>query len=221
MNGQRSTLKGMAALEIQSAGYGAENATVSGRRRQHGDQVRIQQVRARPQRLRRGQPAQLLPRQPGLEGAVLLLRAQPEHLGSDHQGQALVLLQLRGASRAGWSTRPTRWVWRPETADYNYFSLRGSGKLTWQINPRNKLVNFTNFNSRSNFNNVRGYDPYAEPEAQTRQDDRDIFTGLIWESLAHRQRLPEEPGRRISVSSSRLAPQMCQTDPIACRPHSA
>src|SRR4029450_13425162 len=30
MVGQRSTLKGMAALEIQGAGYGAENATASG-----------------------------------------------------------------------------------------------------------------------------------------------------------------------------------------------
>ncbi|HEY0713325.1 MAG TPA: carboxypeptidase regulatory-like domain-containing protein, partial [Polyangia bacterium] len=30
MNGQRSTLKGMAAIEIQTAGYGADNATVPG-----------------------------------------------------------------------------------------------------------------------------------------------------------------------------------------------
>src|SRR4029450_7655353 len=34
----------------------------------------------------------------------------------------------------------------PRTPDRSYGSLRGSGKLTWQVTARNKLVSFTNFN---------------------------------------------------------------------------
>jgi hypothetical protein len=65
----------------------------------------------------------------------------------------------------------------------NYGSFRGSGKLTWQVTPRNKLVSFNNFNLRYDQYTRQSYEPYYEDDANHRSDDQDYFTGLIWEAL--------------------------------------
>ncbi|HEY0711378.1 MAG TPA: hypothetical protein VGF45_01795, partial [Polyangia bacterium] len=102
-----------------------------------------------------------------------------------------------------------------QTPDYQYFSVRGSNKLTWQISPRNKLASFTNFNIRSNWNIDRGYSTVTEAEAQRRQDDRDFFTGLILESL-----LSDSLFLKSQIGVQRFmqnaGPQLCKTDPDIC-----
>ena len=90
----------------------------------------------------------------------------------------------------------------PKTPDYHYFSLRGSGKITWQISPRNKLVNFTNFNMRSNYNNVRGY----EHLRRARGPDPAGRPGHLHRAhlgvAADRQHVPQEPGRRAALPAA-------------------
>src|SRR5205814_1146013 len=70
----------------------------------------------------------------------------------------------------------------PRNPDRIYGSLRGSSKLTWQVSPRHKLVSFTNFNVRSNANQIRSYAPATEADAQQTTTDKDWMTGLIWEA---------------------------------------
>jgi hypothetical protein len=214
MVGQRSTLAGMAGLEIQGAGYGAENATVPGgvvnMVTKSGSNKFELDINAYGEdnhlnyftdQLDNNDRSYFYVFNPNVSGPIIKdklwyffnLEARPEHMTDPVDPLGIA----------------------PRTADYNYFSTRGSGKVTWQINQRNKLVSFTNFNMRSNFNNTRGYEPYAEKEAQNRQDDRDIFTGLIWESL-----LTDTAFLKSQIGVQRffqqVGPQMCQSDRIAC-----
>jgi hypothetical protein len=63
----------------------------------------------------------------------------------------------------------------------SYWNTRGTLKLTWQITPRNKLQSFTLLNRESWHNLREGYD--ATAEAQILQDWQDYFTGVTWESI--------------------------------------
>jgi hypothetical protein len=214
MNGQRSTLKGMAALEVQTAGYGAENATVSGgvvnMVTKSGSNKFELDVNAYAEDnklsfflddLDSRQRSYFYVFNPNVSGPIIKdklwyffnLEARPELLVNPPDPLGIA----------------------PRGPDYNYFSTRGSGKITWQINPRNKLVNFTNFNIRSNYNNNLGYNPVVEADAQSRQDDRDIFVGFIWESL-----LTDNIFFKSQIGAQRFfqqrGPQMCKTAPDLC-----
>jgi hypothetical protein len=214
MNGQRSTLKGMAALEVQGGGYGAEYATYAGgvvnmvtKSGSNNFELDLNGY-AEDNRLNffldnldSRERSYFYVLNPNISGPII-----KDKLWYFFNVEARPELVVDSPDPLGLA---------PKTPDYHYFSLRGSGKVTWQISPRNKLVNFTNFNMRSNYNNVRGYGNYAEPEAQTRQDDRDIFTGLIWESLlTDSMFLKSQVG--VQRFQQQVGPQMCQTDPVAC-----
>ncbi len=214
MNGQRSTLKGMAALEVQGAGYGAEYApyaggvvnmvTKSGSNRHEIDlNGYIEDNRL----------SFFLDNQDSRERSYFYV-FNPNVSGPIIKDKVWYFVNFEARPELVVDP-PDPLGLAPKTPDYRYFSLRGSGKITWQISPRNKLVNFTNFNLRSNYNNVRGYNTYAEPEAQTRQDDRDIFTGFIWESLlTDNTFLKSQVG--VQRFQQQVGPQLCQADPDAC-----
>ena len=215
MNGQRSTLKGMSAIEVQAAGYGAENAMVPGAvinmvtksgSNKHeidfGAYAEDNNLTFFRDGLDSRNRSYFYVVNPNVSGPILKdklwyavnFEARPELLqdGDDPLGFA------------------------PRNPTYHYFSIRGSAKLTWQVSPRNKLVSYTNANFRSNYNNYRNYNPpLYELEAQFRQDDRDFFQGFIWESL-----LTDKLFFKSQVGIQRLAvrvsPQMCQSEPGLC-----
>ena len=62
-----------------------------------------------------------------------------------------------------------------------YWNTRGTLKLTWQVSPRNKVQSFTLINTEAWRNNREGWD--GSHEAQQMQDWQDYFTGVTWESL--------------------------------------
>jgi hypothetical protein len=214
MNGQRSTLKGMAALEVQGGGYGAEYATYPG-----GVVNMVTKSGSNRFELDLNGYAEdnrlnfFLDNQDSRERSYFYV-LNPNLSGPIVKDKVWYFINFEARPELVVDS-PDPLGLAPKTSDYHYFSLRGSGKVTWQISPRNKLVSFTNFNSRSNYNNNRGYEPYTEPEAQTRQDDRDIFTGLIWESLlTDNLFLKSQAG--VQRFHQQVGPQMCQVDPDAC-----
>ena len=133
MANQKITLNSLAAMEVQTAGYGAENAGYPGRGGQHGDQVRLEQVRARRGRLPRGQPAAALPGRRRAQPARHQHLLQPGHLRPHHQGQALVLLQPREPLSGAPTAAPIPPASTPSRRCCDYGNVRGTLKLTWQV----------------------------------------------------------------------------------------
>jgi hypothetical protein len=182
MVGQRSTLKGMAAIEVSTAGYGAEYATVPGG-------VINMVTKSGSNRFELdlngfGEDNKLSfflqPTDSRDRGFFYLLN--PNLSGPIVKDRLWFFVNLEGRREQYVDPLDPEGL-LARNPDRIYGSLRGSTKVTWQIDARNKLVSFSNFNVRSNANQKRYYAPAVEPEAQSRTEDRDWMTGLIWDSL--------------------------------------
>ncbi|HEY0712389.1 MAG TPA: carboxypeptidase regulatory-like domain-containing protein, partial [Polyangia bacterium] len=65
--------------------------------------------------------------------------------------------------------------------DQHYWNYRGTAKLTYQLNPRNKFQSFTFIDK--NWSRNRNRDVFAERDAQQKRERYGFFSGLTWESL--------------------------------------
>ncbi len=94
-----------------------------------------------------------------------------------------------------------------------YWNTRGTLKLTWQVSPRNKVQSFTLINTEAWQKNREGWD--ATPEAQQMQDWQDYFTGITWESL-----LSDTVFFKSQVGIQRFfrtfKPESCRNEPDTC-----
>ncbi len=89
----------------------------------------------------------------------------------------------------------------------------GSLKLTWQVTPRNKVSSYTSLNRHWLKNQA---DPLTyDRDAQYRTDSTDIFQGLIWEALLSDNLFLRS---QVGVQESRdmRQPMRCSSDPIDC-----
>ncbi len=89
----------------------------------------------------------------------------------------------------------------------------GSLKLTWQVTSRNKLSTYTSLNRHWVKNQA---DPLTyDRDAQFQTDETDIFQGLIWETLLTDNLFFRS---QVGVQESRDArqPMRCNSDPIDC-----
>jgi carboxypeptidase family protein len=182
MVGQRSTLKAMAAIEVATAGYGAEYATIPG-----GVVNMVTKSGSNRFELDLNGFAEdnklsffLQPTDSRDRGFFYLLN--PNFSGPIVKDKLWFFVNLEGRREQYVDPTDPQGL-LPRNPDRIYGSLRGSGKVTWQVSARHKLVAFTNFNLRSNANQIRNYAPATEADAQQRTLDRDWMTGLIWESL--------------------------------------
>jgi hypothetical protein len=101
----------------------------------------------------------------------------------------------------------------PDHPSFKVLGFSGSGKLTWQITPRNKLE-FTTRYEPGDFNNVI-QDPSVEPEAEARQIQVTRFVGLQWHSaLTDNIALVSRAG--INQNYLDVGPQSCRWDPAHC-----
>ncbi|MDX2023306.1 MAG: carboxypeptidase regulatory-like domain-containing protein [Deltaproteobacteria bacterium] len=69
----------------------------------------------------------------------------------------------------------------PDHPPYSVLAFDGLAKVTWQVNPRNKLE-WKNTYSVGDFRNVL-QSPFVEPEAEARQFQRTYFSGLSWNAV--------------------------------------
>jgi hypothetical protein len=180
MNWQKITLNSLAAMEVLTAGNGAENAgtpgavvnmvTQSGSNKYlfdvtgwHEDgRLRLFTQSSDPSNDRRQSFFN-----PAISGPIvkdklwfyLNVETRNELIHRDPDPTGVVM------------TPPPR----------SYWNTRGTLKLTWQVTPRNKIQSFTLLNRESWHNVLEGY--AQDPEAQSLQDWQDYFTGITWESL--------------------------------------
>jgi len=211
MAGQRSTIKGMASIDVQSAAYGAEYASVPG-----GIVSMVTKSGSNKFELDFNSYLEhndlnfftdsLDPKQ-----LAYFLMVNPNVSGPIIKDKLWYFVNIE-ARREQYADDPDPLGLLPTNPDRIYGSIRGSGKFTWQISPRNKLVSFSNFNLRTNQNQARGYAPAVEKDAQFRTDDQDLFTGLIWESL-----LTDSVFFKSQIGYQRfwdqVNPSLCDTNP--------
>jgi|GEM_PF-2875616 len=92
-------------------------------------------------------------------------------------------------------------------------SLRSTGKITWQVTPRNKLQLVYVFNRDAAKNGQGGFN--TDRDAQWKRDSLDGFVGLIWESM-----LSDNLLFRTQVGVQQFdmdfAPELCREDPNSC-----
>lgn len=92
-------------------------------------------------------------------------------------------------------------------------SARPQLKLTWQMTPRNKLQSFTHFTYQQARNTANA--AMYENDAQKLLEKRDVFTGLTWEAL-----LSDSVFFKSQVALQNQhqinGPRMCSTDPADC-----
>jgi hypothetical protein len=211
MIGQRSTLKGMATIDVQTAGYGAEYAHVPG-----GVVNMVTKSGSNKFELDVAGYAEDNKLQFFLDDIDSRDRAyfyivNPNVSGPIIKDKLWYFVNVE-ARREQYTDIADPLGIQPRNPDRIYGSFRGSGKFTWQITPRNKLVSFNNFNIRQNANQIRGYAPAVEVEAQRTTTDNDYFTGLIWESL-----LTDTIFFKSQIGIQRffnqVAPEQCRTNP--------
>jgi Carboxypeptidase regulatory-like domain len=212
MANQKITLNSLAALEVQSAGYGAENAGYAGSvvnmvTKSGSNQYELdvgafhEDSRLRPFLGNNERNPHLTNTffNPAVSGPIIKdklwfyfnveSRYQETHRGQDPAGLY------------------------PEPPILYYFNVRGTLKMTWQVSPRNKVQTFTLVNREYNQNHREGFD--VTPEAQRMRDWYDYFTGITWESLLHDTLFfKSQIGYQRFLRTDK--PEMCRTDPVAC-----
>ena len=152
MRGQFPTLKSSAAYEVNTGGFGVDNPMAAGGTINLVTKSGSNKFEFEFNATADSNQLQFFRDEQDSPGPHLLLRRQPDVLGAHHQGQALVPLQHRVAHHPGRRATPTsRASSRPRTT-YRKFIQKGTLKLTWQVNSRNKLQTLTNFDSPHEYN---------------------------------------------------------------------
>jgi hypothetical protein len=220
MRGQFPVLKSAAAFEIQSGGYGADNPMASGglvnlvtktgsnkwEFEFNAEGVLNQLVLFRD-KLDSNSGLYFFVINPAISGPIIKDKlwfafATETHLlhNTNNQGTAID----RGKDPQGEF---------PDPLPYDKFIQKGTLKLTWQMNSRNKLSTLTNFDLPHEWNMINGQGVSAEAQ-QERQGVR-LFQGLTWESL-----LGDNVVWRSQVAGTAIPqhiwPTTCNSDPANC-----
>ena len=212
MASQKITLNSLAAMEVQTAGYGAENAgypgavvnmvTKGGSNRFELDVGTFHEdSRLRPF-LDAADNNPLLTNtflNPAVSGPII-----KDKLWFYFNIESRYQRTTRGEDPAGLYDEPPV---------LEYGNVRGTLKMTWQVTPRNKVQTFTLVNREWNKNHREGFD--VLPEAQRMRDWYDYFTGVTWESL-----ISEAIFFKTQVGYQRFLrtdkPEMCREQPDVC-----
>jgi hypothetical protein len=179
-NGQRTTFKSLSAMEVQTAGYGADGATAAG-----GLVTMVTKSGSNKYELDMNgfwEDSYLrFFKDPSDRAArSWWIVANPNFSGPIIKDRLWFYFNVEARSERDESDPdPSGFFLTPPPKIYA--SVRGTGKFTWQISPRNKIQSLNNFNRRRDYNYDRSF--ATQREAQPRRDDLDFFTGLTWESL--------------------------------------
>jgi hypothetical protein len=211
MNGQRSTLKAMAAVEVQTAAQGADNASASGGVVNMVTKSGSNKFEFDINAYAEDKTMQFFLDESDNPERSYYYMVNPNFSGPIIKDRLWYFFNFEG--RVEYRTVESDPFGKaPKPHGKNYGSFRGSGKITWQVTPRNKLANLTNFDLRYDQYTQQGYAPYYEDDAQHRTDDRNWFSGLIWEALlADNVFFKSQAGVTRNWNTS--GPMQCKTNP--------
>ncbi len=214
VNGMKVTVKSLAALEVLTAGYGAENSATpggvvnmvskSGSNKYELDvsgQVQDSNLAFFKDASDAENHSWNYMINPAFSGPLVKDRVW-FYLNSEFRTEA----SAREKDLSGLNVLPT-------PPGHWFLSSRGSLKLTWQISARHKLSSFSSWNrDESRWNGSATRD---EADAFSRKDEQDMFHGFIWEAL-----LTDSLFLRSQVGYGQTwdetKPERCTDDPIDC-----
>ena len=212
VNGQKVTLNSLAAMEVQSAGSGADNAGTPGvvvnMVTQSGSNQYLLDLNAWHED--NGLRLFLEPNDPGNQ--VRTSFVNPAFSGPIIEDK--LWFYLNTEARVNYLERdPDPTGLMPTPPPRFYWNTRGTLKLTWQVTPRNKIQSFTLVN-REGWDNYReGWD--VARDAQSNRNWFDYFTGITWESL-----ISDKMFFKTQIGYQRFfrveTPASCANEPGSC-----
>ncbi len=214
LNGQKVLMNSLAALEVQTAGYGAEYANVpggvvnmvskSGSNKyefEASGYVEDTNLRFFKDAADGDLRTWVYMVNPTFSGPILkdrlwfYLNAEARSEGRDPAPD------ISGLNLTG------------DAVTRSYISLRPTLKLTWQVTPRNKLSSYSSLSRVFVRNDASA--TQNERDAQRQRNDLFYFTGLIWEALLlDNVFLKSQVG--VQRFWSEMKPQRCLTDAENC-----
>jgi hypothetical protein len=220
MRGQYPVLKSAAAFEVQSGGYGADNAmaagglvnlvTKTGSNKWEFDfnaEAVLNQLVFFRDRLDANAGLYFLVINPAIAGPIIKDKlwfafATESHILHNTNAQGTLI--DRGRDPQGQF---------PDPLPYDKFIQKGTLKLTWQATTRNKLSSLTNFDLPHEWNMINGQGVSADAQ-QERQGMR-LFQGLIWESLLSDTVVFRTQGG-VTAIPQHIWPTTCNADRAGC-----
>ncbi len=214
VNGQKLLMNSLAAMEVQTAGYGAEYANVPG-----GVVNMVSKSGSNKYELEMSgfmEDTNLRFFRDAGDGTThhRAYMANPSISGPIVKDRLWFYINAEARSEV-WNPAPdisgVNLLGSPVTR--SYLALRPSLKLTWQVTPRNKLSTYNNL-SRAFYKNDAPTTQY-EADAQRRRNELSYFTGLIWEAL-----LTDNVFFKSQVGFQKfwveIAPERCWGEPDTC-----
>jgi hypothetical protein len=220
MRGQYPVLKSAAAFEIQSGGYGADNAmaagglvnlvTRSGSNKWEFDfnaEAVLNQLVFFRDNLDSNAGLYFFVINPAIAGPIIKDKlwfafATESHILHNTNAQGTLI--DRGKDPQGQF---------PDPLPYDKFIQKGTLKLTWQVAARNKISTLTNFDLPHESNMINGQG--VSPDAQQERQGMRLFQGLIWESLLSDNVVFRSQAGVTSIPQH-IWPTTCNDDPANC-----
>jgi hypothetical protein len=209
---QYPTVKASAAYEIQTAGYGADNATAPGGvvnlvTRSGSNKWELEMGvtydDSRFELLKDGNdaayPSHFLVVNPTLSGPIV-----KDRLWFSVNAEFLSRVTGRAPDVERMVPDPL-----PELRNWH----KGTGKVTWQITSRNKVSGVMNWDEWWQYNRTGtlGYNKDSQSEGRSRK----YFFGLIWETLLTDSLVFRSQGSYITLANH-FFPERCVDEPVDC-----
>jgi hypothetical protein len=207
--GLKTIYKSLSAMEVQTAGYGAEGAAAAG-----GLVTMVTKSGSNKYELDvNGFHEDSLFR-PFIEESDKVPRDWRMYINPNFSGPIIkdkVWFYVNGEARdERYSRSPDPTGFFPQPPTQHYWNTRATTKVTWQATPRNKLQSFTFIDKNYSRNRIAAYN--TDRDAQQKRDRYAFFTGLTWESL-FRDDLFFKTQVGYTQMQEEIEPQQCLTNP--------
>jgi hypothetical protein len=208
----RPPMAAAAAMEVQTAGYGAENADVPGGVVNLVTKTGSNRFEVDVSGFHEDSLLRAFRDSADVEARSWSSAINPTIAGPLVKDRLwyYVNTELRASSQSR-DKDPTGLL--PDPPSRTKVDFRATTKLTWQISPRNKLTSFSSFLRWVTRNDEDGLS--FHPDAQKRQDQLNYFTGLIWEALLSDTLLLRSQAGIQHVQRNEL-PMLCEERPLDC-----
>lgn len=213
VNGHKIALRSLAALEVQTAAYGAEHANVPGGVVNMVTKTGSNRFELDVSAFHEDTALTFFTDPTDAEARSRAIFANPAVSGPILKDRlwfyANVEMRANATARDGDDTDV---LGPPPTT--SLLEGRGSLKVTWQVSPRHKLTSFSHVNRDGSKNDA--FPLPVERDAQVMRDHNDYLQGVIWEAL-----LSDNLFLRTQAGLQRFwereAPELCRDEPIRCQ----